>query len=277
MPKYPERVGIVTSPTGAAIRDMINVSHRRFPLADIVIYPAEVQGTEAPARLIEGIEFFNSEKNADVIIIGRGGGSLEDLWAFNNEKLARSVFASEIPVISAVGHETDFTICDFVSDRRAPTPSAAAEIALPDMITLNSELYAKSSLLGRLLTERVERSREKLLRLSDSYALKSPDSILAKYRISLDRSCEKLDTAIDRRQSKSSHKLKELSARMSGLNPLSVLARGYTAVSDLENNGVVTGACMLSADQKVKLRFADGEAQAKILKIEVYNGKEDKI
>ena len=132
LPKIPSRVGIITSATGAAIRDMINVCGRRFPFAELVLYPSLVQGPDAPAQLIDGVRYFNEKQSVDVIIIGRGGGSIEDLWAFNNEDLAREIAASAIPVISAVGHETDFTICDFVADRRAPTPSAAAELAVPE-------------------------------------------------------------------------------------------------------------------------------------------------
>lgn len=139
LPKIPSKVGIITSATGAAIRDMINVCGRRFPFATLVLYPALVQGPEAPAQLISGMNYFNAAKNVDVIIIGRGGGSIEDLWAFNDENLARTVAASAIPVISAVGHETDFTICDFVADRRAPTPSAAAELAVPDTAELKEK------------------------------------------------------------------------------------------------------------------------------------------
>lgn len=136
LPRYPASIGIVTSPTGAAIRDMMNILGRRFPCAQLYLYPAQVQGSEAPGQLIAGVEFFNKKKKTDVIIIGRGGGSAEDLWAFNNEQLAYAVAASKVPVISAVGHESDFTICDFVADKRAPTPSAAAELAVPDRLEL---------------------------------------------------------------------------------------------------------------------------------------------
>jgi len=143
LPRFPSKIGIITSPTGAAIRDMINVTGRRYPMAEITIYPALVQGSDAPRSLAAGIRYFNNaDKRPDVIIIGRGGGSIEDLWAFNNEQLARFIANSEIPVISAVGHETDFTICDFVADRRAPTPSAAAELAVPDSYELHTRIKA---------------------------------------------------------------------------------------------------------------------------------------
>lgn len=273
LPRYPERVGVVTSPTGAAIRDMINVAKRRFPLAEIVIYPAEVQGAEAPPRLIAGIEYFNAERNVDVIIIGRGGGSLEDLWAFNNENLARTVFASEIPVISAVGHEIDFTICDFVSDKRAPTPSAAAEIALPDVIQLRSDISSRVSFLGHLLTNKVKHNREKLAGISDSYVMRNADALLSDYKLSLDKSSEKLDKAMSKKLSDKKYLLREKAAIMSGLNPLAILSRGYSAVSDTESGKIVTGVTSLTENQNVSLRFSDGTAKAQILKIEVKNGK----
>ena len=277
LPRCPERVGIVTSPTGAAIRDIINVAARRFPLAELVIYPAEVQGSEAPPKLVAGIEYFNKSKSVDVIIIGRGGGSLEDLWAFNNETLARSIFASEIPVISAVGHEIDYTICDFVADRRAPTPSAAAEIALPDVIQLKSEINTSVSVLGHLLSNKVKRNREKLLRLSDSYVLKMPQSVVSDHRLLLDKHFEKLDNAINKKLTDKTHLLKECAAKMEGLNPLAILSRGYSAVSDYQSGEIVTGVKSLAEDQQIKLSFFDGTAQAKIIKTEVYDGEENEI
>ncbi|MBQ8005621.1 MAG: exodeoxyribonuclease VII large subunit, partial [Clostridia bacterium] len=151
LPKFPRRVGIITSPTGAAIRDMTRIIGRRFPIAEMLLYPSLVQGSGAALQLISGIEYFNRTKSADVIIIGRGGGSIEDLWEFNNEALARAVFASEIPVISAVGHESDFTICDFVADVRASTPSAAAELAVPEWAELYERLENAKQRLALLM------------------------------------------------------------------------------------------------------------------------------
>ena len=174
LPKLPKRIGIITSPTGAAIRDMLNVTGRRYPLADILIFPAAVQGADAPWQLTSGIGYFNAEKNVDVIIIGRGGGSIEDLWAFNDEGLVRAVAASEIPVISAVGHETDFTLCDFAADRRAPTPSAAAELAVPDRATLCNYLSSREDRITRRINSVINRKTEDILNLEKIITRNSP-------------------------------------------------------------------------------------------------------
>jgi len=242
-----------------------------------VLYPSLVQGDGAAEQLINGVKYFNEAKNVDVIIIGRGGGSLEDLWAFNNETLARTIFASEIPVVSAVGHEIDYTICDFVADKRAPTPSAAAEIALPDSMQLRASLTSDVSLLGHLLNERVKREREKLTRLAGSYVMRIPESILADHRLSLDKASEKLDNALEKKLTNKKYSLKEHAARMTALNPLAVLSRGYSAVSDSESGEIVTGVRKLSPDMNVELRFSDGAAQAKIIKTEVYDGEKYKV
>ena len=171
LPKIPMRVGIITSATGAAIRDMINVCGRRFPAAKLILYPSLVQGPGAPAELIAGVQYFNTVHSVDVIIIGRGGGSIEDLWAFNDEGLARAIAASVIPIISAVGHETDFTICDFVADRRAPTPSAAAELAVPDTAELKRKIQNIVSREANVLYSMLKIRRDKLDTLSHTRAM----------------------------------------------------------------------------------------------------------
>lgn len=201
LPPYPEKVGVITSPTGAAVRDIINVLGRRFPYAEIVFCPVLVQGEGAHLQLTDAVNLFNSERAADVIIIGRGGGSIEDLWEFNDEGLARAVYNSEIPVISAVGHETDFTICDFVADMRAPTPSAAAELAVPDA---NELQYALSTLKNRMflnVSSGIADRRSRLEYLTSKGALKSPDEMLS------NRS-QRLDTAFQ----KCCHHMKTVSA-----------------------------------------------------------------
>ena len=182
LPKIPTRIGVITSPTGAAVRDIINVVTRRFKYAKIVLYPSLVQGESAPAQLISGVKYFNENKAADVIILGRGGGSIEDLWAFNDEGLARVVAASQIPIISAVGHETDFTICDFVADRRAPTPSAAAEIAVPDTAELMRKINNITGRMELLLYENIKRKSEKLSMLAKSKVLTDPIYMLDEKR-----------------------------------------------------------------------------------------------
>ena len=230
LPKIPTRVGIITSPTGAAIRDMINVCGRRFPYAKLVLFPSLVQGPDAPPQLIAGMNYFNETRSVDVIIIGRGGGSIEDLWAFNDEGLARAVAASRIPVISAVGHETDFTICDFVADRRAPTPSAAAELAVPDTAELKRKISniitREADVVGSMLRLR----REKLQSLAGSRAMTNPGSMIEDKRILLDHLSERLRLAEDRELQMKKAGMAAAAGKLNALNPLSVISRGYSAV-----------------------------------------------
>lgn len=279
LPKYPNKIGIITSPTGAAIRDMINVTRRRYPIAEIHIYASAVQGAEAHLQLKRSVEYFNSdacENPPDVIIIGRGGGSLEDLWAFNSEALARAIAASHIPVISAVGHETDFTICDFVSDCRAPTPSAAAELAVPDISTLQNDMFSAELLLDRLLINKVQQGRNKLDKLAQSRVICDPKKMLEQKQTRLNSTEEKLNHAAESRFTDAKAKFRELAGRISGLNPLSILSRGYTAILDKHKN-IITSAGSLTPGDNVTLNFADGTAYAQIITTEVCNGKEDKI
>ena len=185
LPKIPSAVGVITSPTGAAVRDIINVTARRFPFAKIILFPSLVQGDGAESNLIEGIRYFNSARSADVIIIGRGGGSIEDLWAFNSELLAREIRMSAIPVISAVGHETDYTICDFAADRRAPTPSAAAELAVPDAVELKRKLGNVTARIENLVSREIKHIRERLKLLSESRVLTNPTAYIEDKRVLL--------------------------------------------------------------------------------------------
>ena len=230
LPKIPTRVGIITSPTGAAIRDMINVCGRRFPYAKLVLFPSLVQGPDAPPQLIAGMNYFNASRSVDVIIIGRGGGSIEDLWAFNDEGLARAVAASRIPVISAVGHETDFTICAFVADRRAPPPSAAAERAVPDTAELKRKISniitREADVIGAMLRLR----REKLESLSRSRAMTDPGSMIEDKRILLDHLTDRMRLAEDRELQMKKAEMAAAAGKLSALNPLAVISRGYSAV-----------------------------------------------
>ncbi len=230
LPKIPMRVGIITSATGAAICDMINVCGRRFPAAKLVLYPSLVQGPGAPAELIAGMQYFNVTRSVDVIIIGRGGGSIEDLWAFNDEGLARTIAASQIPVISAVGHETDFTICDFVADRRAPTPSAAAELAVPDTAELKRKIQNIVSREANVLYSMLKIRRDKLDTLANTRAMTSPRNVIDDRRMNLGMLTERLvraeETTVQMRRSL----LAGDAGRLEVLNPLSVIARGYSAV-----------------------------------------------
>ncbi len=230
LPKIPMRVGIITSATGAAIRDMINVCGRRFPAAKLVLYPSLVQGSGAPAELIAGMQYFNATRSVDVIIIGRGGGSIEDLWAFNDEGLARTIAASQIPVISAVGHETDFTICDFVADRRAPTPSAAAELAVPDTAELKRKIQNIVSREANVLYSMLKLRRDKLETLSHTRAMTNPMNVIDDRRMNLGMLTERLVRAEENTVQMRRSLLARDAGRLDALNPLSVIARGYSAV-----------------------------------------------
>lgn len=266
LPKIPTRIGIITSPTGAAIRDMINVSSRRFPYAKIILYPALVQGPDAPPQLVDGLRYFNENNAADVIIIGRGGGSIEDLWAFNDERVAYAVASSQIPVISAVGHETDFTICDFVADRRAPTPSAAAEIAVPDTNELKNKFNNVIRHEAMTIEKMIARHREKLTYLSSSRILKNPQSLIDDKRLALVLASERISSAESTRINQAKLLLGRASAKLEALNPLSVISRGYSAVYT-EDNTLVKSVEQLSVGMSVNFKTADGSARAVVDKV----------
>lgn len=283
IPEYPRKIGIVTSPTGAAIQDMLNILSRRFPVCDVELYPVLVQGDGAPKELIDGIRHFDGD--ADVIIIGRGGGSIEDLWAFNSEALARAIYKCKTPVISAVGHETDFTICDFVSDLRAPTPSAAAELAVPDREELISILNGYRRIMSSAVAAKAGAYRENLTGLAARRVFSSPFSYTDEKRKLLDSYCDKMTKAFVGKTDTERRKLtsetarfkretsvycdagrKSLSAvcaRLAALNPMSVLARGYAAVFD-SDGGVVTSAKKVSAGDALELKMSDGKLDVKV-------------
>ncbi len=271
LPAFPSRVGIVTSPSGAAVKDMINVAGRRYPSAELVIYPSAVQGSEAVPQLISGINYFSNTRSVDVVIIGRGGGSLEDLWAFNNEQLARAISACRVPVISAVGHETDFTICDFVADRRAPTPSAAAELAVPDTSELRYKISSLTDRYAAQLMNRISQSRRQLELIAGSRALSDPDTILNDRLVRLDRTLDALDRAIEAKSSAKRSDLREIAASLSALDPLAVLSRGYGAVTDAKGK-IVKSVADLDIGQEIYVRLSDGHAVAEIVRKEVYDG-----
>ncbi|MBR5367534.1 MAG: exodeoxyribonuclease VII large subunit [Clostridia bacterium] len=259
LPKIPTRIGIITSPTGAAIRDMINVTGRRFPAASILVYPSLVQGPDAPAQLIAGLHYFNQNDAADVLIIGRGGGSLEDLWAFNDEGLARAVAASKIPVISAVGHETDFTICDFAADFRAPTPSAAAEIAVPDTAELKHKITNLIAREAGVLDKQVRLARQRLDALAASRALRRPMSAVDERRMTLDTLADRLRRAETTRVAVRRAGLAEAAGKLSALDPMATLSRGYSAVFKADGALVRSIADMEKGD-RISVRTVGGEA-----------------
>lgn len=263
LPKIPTRIGVITSPTGAAIRDIINILGRRFPLAEVILYPALVQGAEAAPDLVRGLDYFNGAGNVDVIILGRGGGSLEDLWAFNDETLARRVAASRIPVISAVGHETDFTLCDFAADKRAPTPSAAAELAVPETGELVRKLSNVTARLTLLLESRLKLYRERLSRAESARVLKNPRVLIDDKRLALGMEERAL---FDRMgavlAAKRADFMKE-AAKLDTLSPLAVLSRGYGAVFS-EDGGVVRRAADAAPGERLSVMLSDGQIHATV-------------
>lgn len=272
--RFPETIGIVTSPTGAAVRDMINIITRRYPAATVYVYPAQVQGPSAPPQLCAGIDFFNSIRPVDTIIIGRGGGSLEDLWAFNNETLARKVAASGVPVISAVGHETDFSLCDFAADLRAPTPSAAAELAVPD----SAELSRHVAQLGLRLDGAVDRAlrlrRDRVAALAASRILSDPARLTDDRRMALLSLSGRLDGSADRALESAHFRLAATARHLGALDPFSILSRGYAAVFAGER--AVRSVDELRTGDSVVLRLADGTATADITNTEKSVEKHEK-
>ena len=258
IPKYPERVGVVTSPTGAAIRDIINVATRRNNSIDIVLYPAKVQGIDAYKDIMEGIKYFNEHNNVDIIIVGRGGGSIEELWNFNEEELAMSVYNSNIPIISAVGHEIDYTICDFVADVRAATPSQGAEIAVPlksDMINnvgnICDDIY--NSIQYKLKSCRTDVSNaQRILKIH------SPLSLIANSYLEVDNIKERLNTAIKSRFTREKKNIDNLNSLLMAYNPVKVMGKGYAILEDEENN-VIISKNQLIEEQKLNIILKDGK------------------
>ena len=262
VPQFPKAIGVITSPTGAAIRDIINFLGRRYPLATVYIYPALVQGEGAARTLIDGIDYFDKSKLVDTVIIGRGGGSIEDLWEFNNEELARRIFACSVPVISAVGHETDFTICDFVSDMRAPTPSAAAELAVPDIRELSMAITNLEDRSDRALSRAAERARERLNSLCSSDAIRDFSSLITQKADEV-RDLLKNATAYYR-EIISDKKMSFVAnvGKLDGLNPLSVISRGYSVVQ--KNEKTLSSVSSADIGDLITVRLSDGSLSAEV-------------
>lgn len=281
LPGHPRRVGVVTSPSGAAVHDIIRVAKKRCPSAEILIFPSLVQGAEAPAYLRGGIQYFNAvkddpEQGVDLIIIGRGGGSAEDLWGFNDERLARTIAASEIPVVSAVGHEVDFTICDFVADLRAATPSAAAELSLPDKEDLSRQITALATRLDSAQASRLHRLRTRLTQLSTAKVLTSPEGVYRLRREGLEGLSKRLNLSVTRHLTHKRQSLERAVAGLGALNPLGVLGRGYALVQSPEG-AVIPAAGQLSKGDPVILRFADGTARAVVEETAVHNHETEEV
>lgn len=256
IPRFPERVGVATATTGAAVRDIINVITRRYPLAEIIIYPTQVQGAGAAESIVKAIEYFNKHKMGDTIIAGRGGGSIEDLWAFNEEIVARAIFASKIPIISAVGHETDFTIADFVADLRAPTPSAAAEIAVPSTAELKT-LIAGASIRGaNAIMKQIEQRRLILKR----FKLKTPKSRIDDENLRLDNLLRRMEQSLKLKFTEKRKLLGEAAGKLDALSPLQTLSRGY-AIPIEKDGSVIRSVKNMHSGNEFTLKLKDGDTE----------------
>ena len=262
LPKFPKTVGVITSPTGAAVQDIRNILYRRFPCVNIVMCPVLVQGDSAPEQLVRAVKTLDMYNACDVIIIGRGGGSIEDLWAFNDETLANAIYDCKIPVISAVGHETDFTICDFVADMRAPTPSAAAELAVPDKAELMSYYNSQLQYLSSFMDSQIRKSSSLLIDFQRRISLVSLQSKIDKYEKNVELLMNKSQNLINEKYIKTSNEITKISAKLESLNPLSVLSRGYSIA---EKDGcVITSNSQLNKGDNFTLEFSDGKINATV-------------
>ena len=261
IPKYPNAIGVVTASTGAAVRDIINVCQRRFPYTKIILYPAQVQGQGAAQDICSGIEYFNKENLVDTIIVGRGGGSIEDLWAFNEEIVAYSIFKSKIPIISAVGHEVDFTIADFVADLRAPTPSAAAELALPSQTELLGRISDINYTLKTLIISSIEKKKIKL----DALKPTSPEDIINNNYQRIDNLTKSLSSSTKLIISDRKEKFLILLGKLDALSPLKVMKRGFAIPID-EDGGIIKSVKTLDKKKEFELRLKDGKRKCRVIK-----------
>lgn len=263
LPKIPSRVAVITSPTGAAVQDIFNILKRRFPIVNVIMCPVQVQGELAAPQLIEAVKQVNEKNCADVIIIGRGGGSIEDLWAFNDETLAREIYKSKIPVISAVGHETDFTICDYVADRRAPTPSAAAELAVPDRDDLIIRFDRLKSNLKNSLTRTFKQNELKFESLMNKQCMKNPYFSITVKGQEVDLLENRMIKSFERIYSQSNASFLKVASKLNSLSPTNVLLRGYSVV--YKDDKIISSKDDVSIGDEIKLNFSDGVRKAEII------------
>ena len=262
LPMFPERIGIITSETGAALQDMRTVIARRFPCVELILAPVRVQGAGASDEIAQALREMNRHGKVDVIVVGRGGGSLEDLWAFNEEVVARAIFASEIPVVSAVGHEIDFTIADFVADLRAPTPSAAAEMIVPDRLELLELLRNNEYTMRQALAQMITTNRERIRSLVASYAFNRPKDMIREFVQRVDELHRSIGTNIAHRYERAAQGIESLVKRIRGASPRSILRRGYAIVRRGES--VVTLAQSLKRDDEATIELQDGKVVTKV-------------
>ncbi len=265
IPRYPSRIAVITSPTGAAIQDILNILGRRMPAVEVLMYPVLVQGEFAAEQLRAAVKAVNDDKSADVIVIGRGGGSIEDLWAFNDEQLARAIYASGIPVISAVGHETDFTICDFVSDLRAPTPSAAAELAVPDVSDVLKLIGRLNRSAASAVKNKISQSENELKRLAENRVLRSPVSYIDSLYETFDRVCTSYKRVAEAVVDEHSQRLRIIAAKLDAYSPLKTLSRGYSIA--YKGDDILRSVNGLSQNDRLKIKLQDGSAECVVTSI----------
>ena len=264
LPPYPERIAVITSPAGAAVNDMIRILRRRYPLAKVILLPVRVQGTEAPAEIAGAIRYANKWRIGDVIIAGRGGGSMEDLWAFNDERVARAIYQSEIPVISAVGHEPDVTISDYVADLRAATPSNAAELAVPDQDALRQNLDAMSSAMASALSRQLKAARQHLNVLSQSPALRSPTGYIEQREKSLELLKNRLIAAQNQSITRKNQRYIAAVSKLDAMSPLKVLTRGYS-MAQTEAGEVLRSVRQVELGERISVLLSDGKLSATVM------------
>ncbi|SDZ73955.1 exodeoxyribonuclease VII large subunit [Selenomonas ruminantium] len=263
LPAFPKKIGVVTSPAGAVLRDIYRVSKRRWPSVQLVLYPVQVQGEGAAEQIARGIDFFAEEYAVDVIIAGRGGGSMEDLWAFNEEPVVRAIAACPVPLISAVGHETDFTLADFAADVRAATPSQAAELAVPDRAEVKRQVEHLTSQLTRQMRREIDLRRQRLDHVLQSRVMRQPQSMLAERRQRLDFLLAGLQNTAKQELQNKSHGLKLLLNRLAAINPAAVLGRGYGIVT--KQDKLVSSINAVEIDDEIQLSLTDGSLKARVL------------
>jgi len=264
LPRFPRRIGLVTSPAAAALHDIINVLGRRYPLAEVLLAPTPVQGEDAPPQIVAALEALNAREDVDVIVVARGGGSLEDLWAFNDERVARAVAASRIPVLCGVGHETDFSLADFAADVRAPTPSAAAELVAPDRAELRAQVVGLSAALVTALQGAVEERRWQLAGQTRALKHLSPTVQLAQARQRVDDLLSRAEAGLHHSLTLRRERLDGLSGRLVGVSPLGTLERGYAIVRHRETGSVVRSVGQVAPGDALGVRVADGEFEAQV-------------
>lgn len=264
LPAFPRKLGIVTSLDAAALRDILNVLRRRYPVAQVLIAPTLVQGPTAPAQIVRAIRWLDGRDDIDTLIVARGGGSIEDLWAFNDEEVARAIFSARHPVISGVGHETDFTIADFVADVRAPTPSAAAELAVPDVSDLTAVMAALQTRLGQLIERELADRDTAVANLTRALSYLGPRAQLDNSLQKVDALTARLDGAVARRLERADNQLALSQARLTAVSPLATLARGYAIVRESETGRVVRSAQAIAPATKLEIQVADGVLHAAV-------------